>query len=232
MPKTTFNRKAIVLLSGGQDSTTCLFWAMKNFQAVEAIGFDYGQKHRRELEQASKIAALAPAKFKIIKLENLLFGSSLVDHAQDVSAPHRINKNLPSSFTVGRNLLFLTLAASYGYGVGISDIITGICQTDYSGYPDCREPFRASAQKTLTLALGKRVLIHAPLMYLTKAETWRLAKEVSDEKFDVVEIVRTMTLTDYNGDLTQNEWGFGKLDNPASELRAKGYFEAKEKGWI
>ncbi len=232
MQKITFKRKAIVLLSGGQDSTTCLFWAKKNFAEVAAVGFDYGQKHRRELEQAQKIAEIADVEYKIFNVENLLFGSSLVDHTQALSAPHRINSDLPSSFTAGRNLLFLTLAASYGYGVGVSDIITGICETDYSGYPDCREPFRASAQKTLTLALGQRVLIFAPLMDLTKAETWRLAAEVSEEKFDVVEIVRTMTLTDYNGDMTANEWGFGKLDNPASELRAKGYFEAKEKGWI
>jgi len=232
MRNKTFNRKAVVLLSGGQDSTVCLFWALKNFAAVEAVGFDYGQKHRQELSQASKIAASARVKFKIFNLKNLLFGSSLVDHAQDVSAPHRINKELPSSFTAGRNLLFLTLAASYGYNFGISDIVTGICQTDYSGYPDCREEFRASARLTISLALDSDVSIHAPLMFLTKAETWKLANELSSKKHDVVEIVRTMTLTDYNGDMTPNEWGFGKLDNPASELRAKGYFEAKEKGWI
>jgi 7-cyano-7-deazaguanine synthase len=110
--------------------------------------------------------------------------------------------------------------------------VTGICQTDYSGYPDCREDFRASIEQTLSLALDKPVRVHAPLMFLTKAETWRLAKNLSDEEFNVVEIVRTLTLTDYNGDKTENEWGFGRLDNPASELRAKGYYEAKNNGWI
>lgn len=232
MQNTTFNKKAIVLLSGGQDSATCLFWAKKHFAEVSAVGFDYGQRHRAELSCAGKIAALAGVDNKIFNLENLLFGSSLVDHTQDVAAPHKLNDELPSSFTAGRNLLFLTLAASYGYNFGISDIIAGICQTDYSGYPDCREDFRASAEKTISLALGSRVAIHAPLMFKTKAETWNLAAELSDENFNVVEIVRTMTLTDYNGDLTENEWGFGKLDNPASKLRALGYFEAKEKGWI
>lgn len=155
-----------------------------------------------------------------------------MDRSQSVAAPHKINSDLPSSFTAGRNLLFLTLAASYGYGVGISDIVTGICQTDYSGYPDCREDFRASAELTLSLALGADVRVHAPLMFMTKAETWRLAATLSDERHNVVEIVRRETLTDYNGDMTKNEWGMGRLDNPASELRAKGYFEAKEKGWI
>ncbi len=232
MRKTIFNQKAIVLLSGGQDSATCLFWALQHFAEVEAVGFDYGQRHLVELSLAGKIAALAGVEYKTFHLENLLFGSSLVDHMQPVGSPHQVNKELPSSFTAGRNLLFLTLAASYGYGIGVSDIITGICQTDYSGYPDCREEFRASAEKTISLALGTQVTIHAPLMFKTKAETWKLAAELSDENFNVVEIVRTMTLTDYNGDLTGNEWGFGKLDNPASVLRAKGYFEAKEKGWL
>lgn len=236
MLKQTFNenadKKAIVLLSGGQDSTTCLFWALRQFKSVEAVGFNYGQKHLHEIEMAKKIAIRAGVEYKVFDIKNLLFGSSLVDHTLDVNAPHEINADLPSSFTAGRNLLFLTLAASYGFNTGISDIVTGICQTDYSGYPDCRENFRASAQVTISLALGKDVRIHAPLMDLTKAETWRLAAALSWEKANVVEIVRAMTLTDYNGDMTENEWGFGKLDNPASELRAKGYFEAKAKGWL
>ena len=226
------NKIAIVLLSGGQDSATCLAWAKKNFERVTAIGFDYGQKHRAEIEQAQKIADVFEVEFVVFKLQDLLFGSSLVDHTQKVTDPHSINKELPSSFTAGRNALFLTLAASYGYNFGISNIITGICQTDYSGYPDCREDFRHAQECALSLALDTQINIIAPLMFLTKAETWKLASELSDENFDVVEIVRTMTLTDYNGDLTVNEWGFGRLDNPASELRARGYFEAKEKGWI
>lgn len=223
---------AIVLLSGGMDSATCLFWAKSKFERVEAVGFDYGQKHRAELKQAEMIAAMAEVPFKKFRLKDLLFGSSLVDHNQSVSAPHKINGELPSSFTAGRNALFLTLAASYGYNRGISNVVTGICQTDYSGYPDCREDFRASQERTLTLALGAEVSIHAPLMYLTKAETWRLAAELSTTEYNVLEIVRLMTLTDYNGNKTENEWGYGKRDNPASELRARGYYEAKAAGWI
>lgn len=226
------SRKAIVLLSGGQDSTTVLFWAKKNFDEVIAVGFDYGQKHWREIEQAKMIAAVAEVRYQVFPLRNLLFGSSLVDHSQNVSAPHKINKELPSSFTAGRNALFLTLAASWGYNFGISDIVTGICQTDYSGYPDCREDFRASQERTLSLALGADVRIHAPLMYLTKAETWKLARDLSDNEFNVVEIVRSLTMTDYNGSTEMNEWGMGRLDNPASILRAKGFAEAKELDWI
>jgi len=226
------NTKAIVLLSGGQDSTVCAAWSKKVFDEVLAVGFDYGQKHRAELAQAQIIAAVLGIEYKIFNLENLLFGSSLVDHSQDIKAPHKVSGNLPSSFTAGRNALFITLAASFGFNLGISDIVTGICQTDYSGYPDCREDFRQSIEHTLSLALDKKINVHAPLMFLTKAETWQFARALSDEKTDVVEIVRRLTLTDYNGDRTMNEWGMGKLDNPASELRAKGYFEAKEKGWI
>ena len=126
----------------------------------------------------------------------------------------------------------MTISASLAHGKLISDIVTGTCQTDYSGYPDCRRRFIDAQQLALTLALDTDIRIHTPLMYLTKAETWRLAAELSDEKFNVVEIVRTMTMTDYNGDETMNEWGMGKLDNPASILRAQGYYQAKEKGWI
>lgn len=224
--------KCLVLLSGGQDSTTCLFWAKKNFKEVIAVGFNYGQKHSKELEQAQKIADLAGVEYKILDVRGLLGGSSLTDFTQSTSAQHLKDQSLPSSFTAGRNMLFLTAVASFGYNEDAFDIITGVCQTDFSGYPDCRRVFIDSMETSITLATNKDFRIHTPLMYLTKAETWKLAKECSDGQFDVVEIVRKMTLTDYNGDMTENEWGYGKLDNPASELRAKGYFEAKENGWI
>lgn len=232
MQSKTTDKKAIVLLSGGQDSATCLFWALKNFAEAEAVGFDYGQKHLAELDQARKIAKRAGVTFNVLDIGGLLFGSSLTDHAKNHNDAHEINADLPNSFTAGRNALFLTIAASLAHGKRIGDIVTGTCQTDFSGYPDCRRIFIESQQNTLSLALDSDVRIHTPLMYLTKAETWRLAAELSDENFDVVEIVRKVTMTDYNGDKTMNEWGMGKLDNPASQLRAKGYFEAKEKGWI
>lgn len=221
------NQEAIVLLSGGQDSATCLFWAKDNFADVEAIGFNYGQKHLRELEQAEMIARIAGVKFTVLDVRGLLGGSSLTDHAKDHNEAHEKNADLPNSFTAGRNALFLTIAASYGFGKGVFDIVTGTCQTDFSGYPDCRRRFIDAQALALTLALDSDIRIHTPLMYLTKAETWKMAVDLG-----CFETVRDYSMTDYNGSLKKNEWGFGNLDNPASELRARGYYEAKEKGWI
>lgn len=223
---------AIVLFSGGQDSTTCLFWALERFTEVKAVGFDYGQLHQNELDQAAKIAALADVDFEILSLKGLMSGSSLTDHDLNVQDVHHQNADLPSTFTAGRNMLFLTVAASHGYNFGVHDLITGTCQTDFSGYPDCRQVFISSMETSLSLAMDVDFRVHTPLMYLTKAETWKLAADLSTSQFNVVEIVRTMTMTDYRGSTKMNEWGMGELDNPASELRAKGYFEAKEQGWI
>lgn len=219
---------SLVLFSGGQDSTTCLYWAKSKFDRIEAIGFKYGQKHDVELQQAAFIAELAGVPFEIVDISGVLRGSALTEHEKDVSAQHELNPDLPASFVPGRNALFLTIAASIGMTKGISDLVGGMCQTDYSGYPDCRRVFVDSMQTSLSLALGEDIRIHTPLMYLTKAETWKLAADL-----DVVDIVREHSHTDYNGDRTTwNEWGYGKLDNPASILRAKGFEEAKEKGWV
>lgn len=219
---------ALVLFSGGQDSTTCLFWAKKQFAQVQALGFRYNQKHEVELKQAAIIADKAGVPLKIMNLEGMLHGSALTEHDKDVSAQHELNSNLPASFVPGRNAVFLTVALSHAYTLGISDVVGGMCQTDYSGYPDCRRVFIDSLQTTMSLALEKDVRIHTPLMYLTKAETWKLAYDLG-----ILDIVRDLSHTDYNGDRsTYNEWGYGKLDNPASILRAKGYEEAKAKGWL
>lgn len=220
-------RKAVVLLSGGQDSSTCLFWALKVFSEVIAVGFDYGQKHRAELDQAQKIAALAGVEYKIFDVRGILGGSSLTDHTLDHNRSHARNSDLPASFTAGRNALFLTIAGAFAYSRGITDIVTGICQTDYSGYPDCRDEFRYAQEKALSLAVDADFDIHAPLMFLTKAQTWKLAKDLG-----CLEIVRDYSMTDYNGAMQQNEWGYGNLDNPASVIRARGYEEAKKRGWI
>lgn len=225
--KVKSENKAIVLLSGGQDSSTCLFWSKENFAEVEAVGFNYGQKHAQELEQAKQIASIAGVDFSLLDVRGLLGGSSLTDHSKDHNEPHAQNAQLPSSFTAGRNALFLTIAASYGFGKDVFDIVTGTCQTDFSGYPDCRRRFIEAQALALTLALDADIRIHTPLMYLTKAETWKLAAELG-----CFEIVRDYSMTDYNGNLKRNEWGFGDLDNPASQLRAAGFFEAREKGWI
>lgn len=229
MQKKTFEGKnALVLLSGGQDSTTCLFWAKEHFSSVLAIGFDYGQKQAIELEQAKIIAGIAgDINYRIIPLLGVLGGSSLTDHTKDHNAAHPQNEALPASFTAGRNALFLTIAAAIAYSDGITDIVTGTCQTDFSGYPDCRRRFIDAEQVALTLALDTDIRIHTPLMYLTKAETWRLAKDL-----DCLDIVINYSMTDYNGSTVKNEWGFGIEDNPATKLRAAGYREAKEKGWI
>jgi len=224
--------RALLLLSGGQDSTTCLFWAKKHFSHVEAVGFDYGQRHSDELDQAAKIADLAGVDYRVLSLAGLLGGSSLTDKTREVDAPHEKAPELPSTFVPGRNMLFLSAAASFAYTQDIFDLVIGCCQTDFSGYPDCRQIFLESAKTSLGLAMNRDFRIHAPLMYQTKAETWKLAADLSSSQFDVVEIVRSMTLTDYNGSRAKNEWGMGELDNAASRLRAKGYFEAKEKGWI
>lgn len=219
---------ALVLFSGGQDSTTCLYWAKQQFERVEAVGFRYGQKHEVELRQAALIADKAGVPFQILDLSGLLHGSALLEHDKDVSAQHELNADLPASFVPGRNAVFLTVACSYAYTRTIADLVGGMCQTDYSGYPDCRRVFVDSLQTTMSLALEQDMRIHTPLMYLTKAETWKLAHDLG-----ILEVVRDLSHTDYNGDRsTYNEWGYGKLDNPASVLRAKGYQEAKENGWL
>ncbi len=219
--------KAVILLSGGQDSTTCLYWAIKQFDEVFAIGFDYGQSHRKELEQAKKIASNIGIDYKIFDVKNLLAKSSLTENG-DHTQKSTINESLPASFTSGRNILFLTIAGSYAAEIGAKDIVTGVCQTDFSGYPDCRRNTIDAMQLTLSLGLGiDDVRVHTPLMYLTKAQTWKLAKDLN-----CIDVIINDTITDYNASGTVNEWGMGEIDNPASELRAKGYYEAKQNAWI
>ena len=219
---------ALVLFSGGQDSTTCLYWAKQRFARVEAITFDYGQKHRVELEQAQFLASQAEVPLRVCDIRGMLRGSALIDPGKDVSEQHDKNASLPSSFVPGRNALFLTVAASEAYNRDIFHLVGGMCQTDYSGYPDCRRVFIGAMETSLSLAMQCDFHIHTPLMYLTKAETWKMATDLG-----ILEIVREHTHTDYNGDrTTRHEWGYGNLDNAASLLRAKGYEEAKANGWV
>jgi len=220
-------KKAVVLLSGGQDSTTCLFWALSKHFDVHAIGFNYGQRHKVELEMAEKIAQKAGVPYTIFDVRGIFQNSSLVDMNQDVNAPHSINKDLPSSFTAGRNLVFLSVATGFAYNIGAQDIITGVCQTDFSGYPDCRQIFIDSMELASSRAVDAPIFIHTPLMELTKAETWKLAKTL-----DIVDLIINDTMTDYNGDMTMNEWGRGVPDSPSNKLRASGYYDAKAKGWL
>ena len=228
MTDTTPHESALVLFSGGQDSTTCLYWARQRYRHVETIGFDYGQKHRVELDQARAIAEKAGVEFTVYDVRGTLRGSALTEFDKEMSSPHERNPSLPASFVPARNALFLTVAAGHAHGRGIADLIGGMCQTDYSGYPDCRRVFIDAMETSLSLALETDIRIHTPLMYLTKAETWRLAAELG-----IVDIIVEWTHTDYNGDRSERHaWGYGRLDNPASILRAKGYEEARAKGWI
>ncbi|MDF2378932.1 MAG: 7-cyano-7-deazaguanine synthase QueC [Candidatus Gracilibacteria bacterium] len=162
--------KALVLFSGGQDSTTCLAWALEKYDEVTALTFDYGQRHRVEILQSYKVAELAGVKHDVMKID-LFSKMSKNALTHDVEIDPGGNGNLPSTFVPGRNLLFLSLATIKAYQLGMSDVITGVCQTDYSGYPDCRDDFIQSLQKSCSLALDKEMTIHTPLMFMTKAET-------------------------------------------------------------
>jgi len=215
---------AIVLFSGGQDSTTCLYWALRHFAAVHAIGFHYGQRHSVELAQAHSIAAQVGVPFHIYPLPALqeMGGNALTDLGIAVGTSTPQSDALPNTFVPGRNLVFLTLAAGYAYQHHLGHIVGGMCQTDYSGYPDCREPFIRAAEIAVGLALDRPLQIHTPLMFLTKAQTWLLANELG-----CLETVRLQSHTCYNGDRQHlHPWGYGCGNCPACELRARGYSEA------
>ena len=226
MQKKTYD--AIILLSGGQDSTTCLYWAKQRFNRILAIIFDYGQSHIKEIEFAKKNAKNACVDYRLIELHNIFGVSSLTDNNIAHSSESAINSELPASFLVGRNLLFLSVAASLCGDANCKNIVVGVCQTDYSGYPDCRRATIDAMQLAFSLGLGLGdIQIHTPLMYLTKAETWKMAKSLN-----ILDVIIKNTMTDYSGSEMLNEWGFGDLENPASLLRMKGFYDAKLKGWI
>jgi len=208
--------KAMVLLSGGQDSTTCLFWAKKKFGAVETVSFDYGQRHKIELKSAKKIAKLAGVKNTVVSVKEYetIKNSALLDAKADVEKKHRLNKKLPATFVPGRNILFLTVAAALAYTKGINDIVIGVSQVDYSGYPDCRAEFIRSMEKSLALGMESPLKIHTPLIRLDKKQTVLLAKKIGALKY------MAYTHTCYEG----KKPGCGKC--PACVLRAKGFREA------
>jgi 7-cyano-7-deazaguanine synthase len=174
------NKPTVVLLSGGQDSTTCLFWALQNFDdEVLALNILYGQRHIVEAQAARKIANIAGVDLHEIHADQIfkaLGNSGLVETNSDISSSHKTDSSLPASFVPGRNIMFLTIAAAWAYSRGINDIVTGVCQTDYSGYPDCRDNTIKSVQVALSLGLAKDIIIHTPLMWMTKTETVLIAK--------------------------------------------------------
>lgn len=193
-----FNRESsVVLFSGGQDSTTCLGWAKNRFDAIETVSFDYGQRHSIELEQAKKITELLNIKNTIFSIDTFkeLSDSSLIDKNSQLDTMHHHKTNLPSSYVPNRNALMLTIAHAYAQKQGIENIITGVCQTDYSGYPDCREEFVKNMESAPNMGSESNIKFHYPLMHLTKAETFKLA-----EQEGILDIVLEHSHTCYEGD--------------------------------
>lgn len=217
------NQAALVVFSGGQDSTTCLYWAKKHFKEVYALSFVYGQKHVKEVELAREIARKAEVHFDVMDVSFIgrLGSNSLTDTSihMDEEKP---DGSFPNTFVPGRNLFFLSIAAVYARERGIAHMVTGVSQTDFSGYPDCRDSFIKSLNVTLNLAMDEQFVIHTPLMWIDKAQTWALADEL-----EVLDIVRRDTLTCYNG-----VQGDGCGHCPACKLRREGlekYLASKEK---
>lgn len=223
---------ALVLFSGGQDSTACLAWALSRYMRVETLGFDYGQRHVVEL-------SLRPSLLSSMRTLNAEWNSRLCeDHLLDLSVLGKISdtaltrdteiamqtNGLPNTFVPGRNLLFITIAAALAYRRGIDVIVGGMCETDYSGYPDCRDDSLRALESALQLGMATTLSLQTPLMWLNKAATWQLAHDLGGEP--LVALIRTDTHTCYLGERGQlHEWGHGCGACPACELRAKGYRE-------
>ena len=207
---------ALVLLSGGQDSTTSLFWAKKKFGFVEAVSFNYGQKHSIELKCAKKIARIAGIKHAVIPVKEFesIKNSALTGGKNKIGGRDSVNKKLPATFVPGRNILFLTIAGSLAYTKRIKNLVIGVSQVDYSGYPDCREGFIKSMEKSLSFGMDYKIKIHAPLIRKTKKQTVLLAKQLKALQF------MKYTHTCYRG----GKKPCGKCG--ACRLRAKGFEEA------
>lgn len=223
---------ALVLFSGGQDSTVCLAWALSRFARVETIGFDYGQRHAVEMDCRPRVRDEIAASFPdwrprlgddhVVDLSVL---GALGDTAltQDV-AIEMGNDGLPNTFVPGRNLLFLTVAGALAYRRGVRRLVGGMCETDYSGYPDCRDDATKAMQLALNLGMDRNFVVETPLMWLDKAATWALADDLGGDR--LIELIVEHTHTCYMGDRTERHaWGYGCGDCPACLLRAKGYEE-------
>ena len=216
-----YNETALVVFSGGQDSTTCLFWAKREFKDVRALSFLYGQKHAKEVELAQNIARQAGVTFETMELPLIgtLGHNALTDTSMPMDEQIPDGQTCPNTFVPGRNLFFLSVAAVYARERGIRHLVTGVSQTDYSGYPDCRDSFVKSLNVTLNLAMDAQFVLHTPLMNRDKCGVWELADELG-----VFDLVRNETLTCYNGIIAD---GCGHC--PACTLRRKGLEEYLEK---
>ena len=228
------SRKALVLFSGGQDSTTCLAWALDRYAEVETLGFDYGQRHRIELDcrgtVRDEIARLRPdwaAKLGADHLLDLSLLGQISDTALTSERAIELQANgLPNTFVPGRNLLFLTFAATLAYRRGASVLVGGMCETDFSGYPDCRDNTMKAMQVALSLGLDAPMTLDTPLMFIDKAATWRLAESLGGAA--LVELIVAETHTCYLGERGElHDWGHGCGHCPACELRARGFAQYK-----
>lgn len=218
---------ALVLFSGGQDSATCLAWALERFPVVETLGFDYGQRHRVELEcRAVFRAGLKPEWQARLGPDHTLSLDALgavSDTALTRETEIAMQENgLPNTFVPGRNIVFLTFAAALAYRRGLRHIVGGMCETDYSGYPDCRDDTIKALQVALNLGMASRFVLHTPLMWLDKAETWRLAEALGGP--ELVAAIVEQTHTCYRGERgLRHDWGHGCGQCPACDLRARGW---------
>ena len=227
-------RRALVLFSGGQDSTACLAWALERYAHVETVGFDYGQRHRVELDCRPRVLAALRAGFPQWAkrlgddhvLDLALLGRISDTALTDARAIEFDARGLPNTFVPGRNLLFFTLAAALAYRRGLSVLVGGMCETDFSGYPDCRDNTLKALQVAISLGLDAPMTIETPLMWIDKAQTWALADRLGGAA--LVDLTIEHTHTCYLGDRTQRHaWGHGCGQCPACELRRKGY-----EGWL
>ncbi|MEI2416322.1 7-cyano-7-deazaguanine synthase QueC [Orrella sp. JC864] len=228
-------RRALVLFSGGQDSSTCLAWALSRYEHVETVAFDYGQRHRIELDARLRVREGVRARFT--RWSARLGEDHLLDLAvlgqvsdtaltQDRAIAMQAN-GLPNTFVPGRNLLFLTLAAALGYRRGLDVLVGGMCETDFSGYPDCRDDAIKAQQVALGLGMGTRVLIETPLMWLDKAQTWALADSLGGAA--LVDLIVEESHTCYLGERgRRHDWGYGCGQCPACALRAQGWRRWRE----
>ena len=221
---------ALILFSGGQDSATCLAWALDRFERVETVGFDYGQRHRVELdvrhsfrEQVVAIDARWAKRLGPDHMLDLSILGQVSDTALTRDAEIALRADgLPNTFVPGRNLLFFTLAAALASRRELRHLVGGMCETDYSGYPDCRDDTLKSLQVTLNLGMGSRSVLHTPLMWRDKAQTWALAESLGGAA--LVELIRTGTHSCYRGEHdVLHAWGYGCGDCPACDLRSNGW---------
>jgi 7-cyano-7-deazaguanine synthase len=218
-------KKGLVVFSGGQDSTTCLQWAINRYQQVYAITFNYKQRHNVEIKQSKIICDKLGICQVVVDIDflDVLCESALLKKSTNINDKHVLNDSLPSSFVPNRNALFLTLAHSYAQKIQVQDVITGTCQTDYSGFPDCREIFIKNLQHSLNLGADTDINFVTPLMHINKAETFKLA-----EKENALDLILNYSHTCYEGSDIVNEWGRGCGKCPACKLRKKGFYEYKK----